>query len=209
MILVELLVVLVVIAVLAALLLPGMEHETDRDYARMDCMNNLRQVGLAFRVWAMDHNDKFPMEIPETNGGSMEFDTGSNLFRHFQVISNELSTPKVLVCYAEWYSPGITAATNFSTAFANSNIGYFVGVDADQSNPRMILGGDHNITNGLPVQNGILPLTTKQLASWTAEIHKNRGNVLFADGSVQLANTPKLREMIKNSGVGTNRLQMP
>lgn len=206
--LIEVLVVLVVLGVLAALILPGFARTKDKDYARMNCMNNLKQVGLAFRVWAGDNNDKFPMQVSETNGGSIEFISGPNAFRHFQVMSNELSTSKVLICRAEYSSSGITAATNW-TDLNNSNISYFVGVDAQQTSPRMILAGDHNITNALAVQNGIFPLVTNQLAGWTAEIHKNRGNILLADGSVQLTYAPKLRELIKNSGVSTNRLQMP
>src|SRR4051794_13864274 len=90
--LLELLVVLVVASVLVAMLLPGMtrtSHCTMQSY----CANNQRQIGLALRVWAGDNNDKFPMELPQNNGGTSEFTTGPNAFRHFQIMSNELSTP--------------------------------------------------------------------------------------------------------------------
>jgi len=68
------------------------------------CMNNLRQVGLAFRSWDLSHNDQFPFNVSTNAGGTMEWcAVGSDGFdraavKHFQVISNELYTPKILIC---------------------------------------------------------------------------------------------------------------
>ena len=68
------------------------------------CINNLKQIGLAFRTWALDHGDKFPFNLSASEGGTLEFcradKTGfdSNAALHFQVMSNELSTPVLLVC---------------------------------------------------------------------------------------------------------------
>jgi prepilin-type processing-associated H-X9-DG protein len=137
----------------------------------------------------------------------MDFVTGPNAFRHFQVLSNQLSTPLILICPAE--SDRVRyAATNFIN-FCNSNISYFVGVDANDSNPQMILYGDHNITNGTPVKNGLLELTTNRLAGWTSETHNKVGNVALADGSVQQLSIVGLQNTIANTGLATNRLQMP
>src|SRR5579883_528750 len=30
---------------------------------RLSCENNLRQIGLAFKVWALDHNDRYPFNV--------------------------------------------------------------------------------------------------------------------------------------------------
>src|ERR1044072_1744030 len=99
--LIEVLVVLAVCAVFLAMVDFGVPSNSKARALRIQCVNNLKQTGLAFRVWAGDHGDQYPMEISETNGGAMEFCTGSNLFRQFQVISNELSTPKVVLCPAD------------------------------------------------------------------------------------------------------------
>src|SRR5690349_17344040 len=69
--LIELLCVIAIIASLAALLLPAVSRGTARA-KRIQCMNSLRQVGIAFHMFAHDHNNAFPMAIPSGLGGSMD-----------------------------------------------------------------------------------------------------------------------------------------
>lgn len=73
----------------------------------------------------------------------------------------------------------------------------------------MFLSGDRNITNGVPVKNGILELTTNRPPGWTSEIHGNHGHVLFVDGHVETLNTPLLLYALHAAGVATNRLALP
>jgi len=67
----------------------------------------MKQIGLSFRVWAIDNNGNFPFNASTNNGGTLELCLpGSDGFDrnaafHFQVMSNELSTPKILVCPAD------------------------------------------------------------------------------------------------------------
>lgn len=205
--LLDVLIVLAVIAFLGALvLLPALGRVKARSI-RMCCINSLKQTGLGFLAWSGDHGGEYPMTVPETNGGSMEFATGPNVFRHFQVMSNELITPGILLCPSEW--DRAYYATNFAY-LRNSNLSYFVGVDAKgTNNATMILSGDRNITNGLPVKNGMLELTKNGPARWTAEMHNGVGNILLADDTVLQVGKSGLRDVVANTGFATNRLQMP
>jgi prepilin-type processing-associated H-X9-DG protein len=204
--LIELLIVMAFVCFLAMFLFPRMGSHSQGRPMRINCVNNLKQVGLAFRTWALDHNDRYPMEVPRTNSGTMELASTAPAFMHFLVLSNELSTPKILFCPAD-SRPG--PPTNFISDLDNSKISYFVGVDAVQTNPQMFLAGDRNITNGIAARHGFLELTTNQLAGWTQELHKGQGNVGLADGSVQQFSTSRLRQAIEATGVATNRLAMP
>jgi type II secretory pathway pseudopilin PulG len=203
--LVALLVIVAVLAILAAMLLPALARAKQKS-SKIGCVNNLKQCGLAFRIWEGDNNDKYPMDTPMANGGTKEYVTGADMFRHFQVMSNELSTPKILICPADTR----TVAANF-TRLKNQNVSYFVGLDAKDEFPQRFLDGDRNITGGSELENGILKLVPGGPAGWTTAIHNNSGNVGLADGAVMSFLNSGLREALKNSGVPTNtwRIALP
>jgi len=204
--LIELLVVLAVLMILLVVLWPTMFPHYHKSL-RINCVNNLKQIGLATRVWEGDNSDKYPPQVSVTNGGSMEFSTGLNMFHHLKVMSNELSTPKVVFCPDE-SDRSRFVATNFQ-AFCNSNTSFFFGVEATETIPGAFLVGDRNLTNGMPLKNSVMELTTNQSPRWTRELHQTYGNIGLADGSVQQVYPTNLQAMLKHSGLATNRLQMP
>jgi prepilin-type processing-associated H-X9-DG protein len=202
--LIDVSVVVVIVGLLVCLLLPALNRAKVRAQI-ITCNGELKQIGLAFRIWEGDHTNLYPMSVSTKIGGTSEYVATGETFRHFQVMSNELSTPKVLVCPADVRRP----AKDFGSAFSNTNVSYFVGVDADDSRPQDLLSGDRNIIGGTKMANGILEITTNQLVGWSSEMHNGVGNVALADGSVQTLHTDELQQAFQNTGTATNRLAIP
>jgi len=210
---VEVMTVIIVLVILVVVLsrVLHFSYSDQRDIRsevqRINCISNLKQIGLAFRLWEGDHNDKYPMQISVTNGGAMELVAAGNVAACFQVMSNELSTPKILLCPADtrriW-------ATNFSADFDNSHISYFVGLDVtNDTNPQMFLSGDDNFAiGGVPVKSGVLQLLANTPVTWTKARHKFVGYIGMADGSVQQVTTDGLQKALQQAGA-TNRLVIP
>lgn len=204
--LVEVLVVIGILALLAAILLPALATAKRRS-SRLGCVSNLKQIGLSFRIWSGDNFDKYPMSVSVTNGGAMEPAAAGDATAVFQVMSNILSTPKILLCPNDAEH---SLATNFGPSLTGKNISYFVGLDAAPQSPSEILSGDDNFQiGGGPVASGRLDLQPATPVRWTDQRHKLAGNVVFADGSVQAVQNSELPALIQKTGLATNRLVIP
>jgi prepilin-type processing-associated H-X9-DG protein len=202
--LVELLVVMAVIAITGLTLL-AQNMSTDPRMQSAQCMSNLKQIGIAFRVWEGDYGDRYPMSVPKDKGGSLECSAGPEMFMSFRVMSNELNTAAVLHCPADNREP----AGGFVT-LSNNNLSYFVGLDADESRPRMFLAGDRNLaTNGVDVVPGLVIFTPDLSVGWSATMHNGRGNFGLADGSVQTGSGGTLQAYLSRTGTNENRLAVP
>src|SRR5713101_5129689 len=136
---VELLIVVACLAILAGLILPSLARQNRNCRSRINCTNNLKQIGLAFRTWSLDNSDKFPMQVSVTNGGAMEIVGTGTAFTAFEVMSNELSTPKILFCPEEDDRKRIAASTFCSTVprgtspnlipfSSDNNVSYFAAL---------------------------------------------------------------------------------
>ncbi len=201
----ELLVLIAVLLLLAGLVVPAAINFRAKAQ-RIRCVSYLAMIGKGFRLWAEDHGDLYPMSVSTNKGGTQEYSVTGETFRHFQVLSNELNRPFILACLADRTR---RPAKDFDPAFSNGNVSYFVGLDADETRPDMLLTGDRNLVGGTRLPHGIRLITTNDTVSWSREIHRNQGTVALGDGSVQQFSGPKLAEHVRASGVATNRLAMP
>jgi prepilin-type N-terminal cleavage/methylation domain-containing protein/prepilin-type processing-associated H-X9-DG protein len=207
--LLELVVVMAVLGLLATLVVRAQNAPASQARApRISCISNLKQVGLAFRIWSNDHGDKFPMQYGADKKGSKEAIESGETWRHFQVMSNEMVVAKILVCPAD----DRVRLTN-SWNLTMTNVSFYVGLDADEALPQTLLSGDRNVTNGFAPQKGIIELEDMPPVGWTETIHNEQGNVGMADGSVQQFTTTGLRRQVavanNANGIGITRVQLP
>lgn len=114
--LIELLVVIAIIAILAALLLPALAS-AKRKAQSIQCMNNMRQWALGFRLYTDDNNDFVP---DEGNVGAGINDTGSANatdnydFAWYNLIAKSIGQPTLVNEYVNLTPPVPTTKSIFS-----------------------------------------------------------------------------------------------
>ena len=168
--LIELLLVLVVLGLLASMLLPS-SHSGSRKVPRIKCVNNQKQIGTAFRVFATDNDDKFPLQATNHPYLYQPGDTGTApgatpistafAWQVFQSMWNELQTPKILLCPSDRSRATYNRVTDFDalagaprgstpaslghSSNQNRAISHAPQALADEMNPLAILNLDRNI----------------------------------------------------------------
>jgi prepilin-type processing-associated H-X9-DG protein len=176
----------------------------------MNCVVNVKQISLASRLWEGDHNGAYPMSYYTTND-VLEWPATTNIAVYFQAMSNELKSPKYLICPLDRKH---VPATNWTTDFNDSHISYFLNPDASEAYPQEVMSGDDNLAiNGVPIKSGLVLLPANAAISWTAERHGRVGNLSFADGSVAAESSSGLQNALESSLEGTpittNRIAIP
>lgn len=178
--LIELLTVVAIIGILAALLLPVLASMRERA-RRSSCASNLRQVGFAFQMYAGDHDGRLPGGI--TNPAS------SLLFSNISRASTYLPSPKVLTCPSStnkqvnsWATAGITDAANMSYAYQGAGSNGLLNITWQNDTISMLMW-DRGVAGFNAATNiGWVLLNTNWV---TTSSHKGvGGNVLMNGGAV-------------------------
>lgn len=93
--LIELLVVIAIIAILAAMLMPALSRAKQRAWT-ISCTSNLRQVGLAMRMYCDDNNQFYPESGSDIHWG--ETDHGTEKPSWMEQISSYAGSTNVFNC---------------------------------------------------------------------------------------------------------------
>jgi hypothetical protein len=154
--------------------------QNGRKAQKITCVNNLKQIGLAFRIWSGDNHDQYPFNVSTNAGGTMGFCAfdkdgfDCNSFLHFKVMAGEdyLRIPLLLICPQDHSKK---AATNWAS-LGPENVTYRLrsGTNVCEANPHEILAVcpvDGNIlycdgtvlgkNDKLPGKNDKLPMELK------------------------------------------------
>jgi prepilin-type processing-associated H-X9-DG protein len=199
--LIELLVIVFIVVLVIGMIVPAGRQKGKA--GRIKCVNNLKNVGLAFRIFATDNNDRFPGAILASN----DVDLASiNIETLFGAVSNELSTPKILYCPEDKQRKPAESFKDFNS----ENVSYFASLSPDESRPQSLLAGDRNILADGKLASRLLPLSTNVVLSWSKDIHNEQGNVALGDGSVhQMSSSPLQQSVREGIGGATNYLVFP
>ena len=95
--LIELLVVIAIIGILASLLMPALATAMEAA-RRVACVNNLRQLGLVFQMYAAENSGAFPPLQDRMGDACNEENTRTLMFRGLIMYPEYLTDPEVLVC---------------------------------------------------------------------------------------------------------------
>lgn len=192
----ELTLVIACLAIVALIVGKRLEKAKSRA-ARIKCVSNLRHCSLGMKIFACDNGDRYPYQVVPSLTAMSRFtsisltNTTTNsilnqaAWAHFGIVSNELGSPKVMLCpgnqtkknslASDWSDTpyrGFHAQEGFDQMHRvhhgqnrinydrqvgyDMSISYFVSLNADETIPCGILTGDFNLSWAAPGISGDL-----------------------------------------------------
>src|SRR5439155_8060263 len=132
----DVLILLTTVALLMGLVFVASGPSYSARAKRTQCCYNLKAIALCLRTWANDHEEQFPMTVSSAKGGAREAALSGDPVPIFVIASNEIVSPKVLLCPADKERPSRAPAFEGLSA---KNVSYLIGIDASETNAYSIL----------------------------------------------------------------------
>lgn len=179
--LVELLVVFAIIAVLAALLLPALK-DADENAKRTTCMNNLKQMGIAFAMFAADNYEKYPGSKDDMICTTASHYGESNYRGHKRIYPDYINNPITFWCPDNVNK--LTVPGTSSTSIINTSTGANFFDDGSTIKGYSFVWG-LTVANSAAIPIPVASDNDSISGSIRTANHPYGANVLYLDGSVR------------------------
>jgi hypothetical protein len=200
------------LTVLLVSVLPVIATDRSRS-SRIHCANNLRQLWMALQLWGGEHGDQLLWNASMTDGGTRLHPLSANAWLHYAYLSNELASPKILLCPSDTGTPARDFSGHPESGYLHSNFrnratsyflnahpnGVVLGTPFFYGND--VLLGDRNIpvdgSTGCSVFAQASYISVRPIRpsfGWKEGLHGvNAGHLLLYDGQVQFSDNAQLR----------------
>ena len=174
--LLEILVVTAIIGVLMAFIMPAVSRMRGGARRAM-CANNLRQIGIACRIYVEDHNNKFP---------SKYITIGETTTYWWDYLSDYIDNPDV------WKCPNYKGSIAFSTKYCSYAYNFRLlnefpihyGKDITSVPTQCMMATDSSNFDFAGQERGTWYIWKRHADSNPGDRHSGGTNVLFVDGHV-------------------------
>jgi hypothetical protein len=200
----------------------ALDPEKQKHDAINACINNLKHIGIGFRIYATDNQDRFPWHVPSAEGGCAEsmsnlkadpdgfnFKSGGPALVLWPevciTLSNELSSPLVLRCPSDKTFIPLKPKGDWPSLQKN-NISYKFGLAADEAKPKNILAlckhhASHGVWHVLLSDSSVVSTDSAGLKElWIDQHQKNLAELKFeVDLNGKIIGTSKISQEVLDS----------